>query len=450
MNGDLTSGNPLKKIFIFCVPMLIGNLFQQLYIVINSMIVGRFLGVEAFAAIGSTASLHALVIGFAVGLCSGLSIPIAQHYGGGNIPALRKAEVSAIYIAGVSSILISLIMLFFTDPILRLLNTPENLHPDAAAYIRTLCVGCSGLVLFNLIINFMRALGDSRMPLVLLVLAAVLNVAFDLLFVVVFRMGVSGAALAMVLAQLLSALLGLRSIRKGVPVLFLDKATLKLSLPDIKRSAGVALPVGLQSSITAIGSIIIQMAINRLGTEAVAAVVAGSRVTTLLMAPLEAVGVGIVIFTCQNYGAGHLRRINKGVHQTFLALLVYSAISLGILWVAGQNIAQLFISAKETKIMDLVQTYLRASSFFFCSLSVIYVYRNALQGLGWSNAAMGSGLCEMLSRILSALFLLPTLSFLGASLSAPLAWTCAALFLIPMYHFAMKRIGAKAHSAITE
>ena len=450
MNGDLTSGHPLKKILIFCIPMLIGNLFQQLYTVINSIIVGKFLGVEAFAAVGSTSSLHALVIGFAVGLCSGLSIPVAQHYGAGNVPALRKAESAAIYIAGIASVLISLTMLFFTDPILRLLGTPDNLHENAAAYIRTLCAGSGALILYNLVINFMRALGDSRTPLVFLILSAVLNVALDLFFVVLLGLGVTGAATATVLAQLLSALLGLRSIRKGFPVLFLDKETLRPSLKEMRRLSAAALPVGLQSSITAIGSIVMQMAINRLGAQAVAAAAVGSKVANILMAPLDAVGIGIVIFTCQNYGAGHLRRISKGVLQAMLALAAYSLVSLGILWVAGLSFARLFISSEEAEFLALVQTYLRTSGCFFCSVSVIYVYRNALQGLGWSNAAMGSGLCEMISRILVALLLLPSLGFVGVSLSSPLAWTCAALFLVPMYYFAMKQTGKKLHPPMAD
>lgn len=444
MVRDLTEGSPLKRILGFCIPLLIGNLFQQLYSIVDSVIVGKFLGVDAFAAIGSTSSLNALVISFAVGLCSGLSIPIAQHYGAGDIRSLRRAQANALYIAGIAAVLITVLMVLFTRPILVALQTPENILDDAHAYIGTLFAGSAGLILYNIVIGFMRALGDSRTPLFFLVLSSLLNILLDLLFVVTFGMGVAGAALATILAQLFAALLCILIIRKNFPVLHLSRADLRPSLSIMARLSGIALPIGLQFSITAVGSIVLQTAINGLGSAAVAATAVGGKVHGVLFAPMEAVGVSMVIFASQNFGAHRMDRIRQGVREVMLCSVAFSLVAMGIVLLFGKDFAYLFLSNAQPEIYGLVQQFLTITGFFFVPLALIYVYRNTLQGIGYSKAAMGSGLMEMIGRVLVALFLLPSLGFFGACFASPVAWSFADLFLVPMYFYAMAKIEKRA------
>ena len=447
MSGELTAGSPLKKILSFCAPLLVGNLFQQLYTTVDSIIVGQHLGMDAFAAIGSTSSLHALVIGFSIGLCSGLSIPVAQHYGAGNIRALRRAEVNGLYIAAIAAVLISILMTLFTRPILMLLRTPANILDDAAAFIGTLFAGSSALILFNMVLGYMRALGDSKGPLFYLILASVFNILLDLLFVMVLPFGVRGAALATILAQLCAALLGIRSIRKNLPVLHIRKKDLRLSLPDVGKLSAIALPIGLQCAITAVGSIILQMVINGLGSQAVAAISAGGKVHTLLFAPMDALGIAVMIFVCQNYGAGQLNRVRRGVSQVMLASTAYVLFSMLFTWFAGRGFAQFYLSAHASEILDMTQTYLRISSFFLLFLNMISIYRNALQGLGYVKIAMGSGVCELVARSGVSILATGAAGFVGVCFATPVAWLAAALFVFSMYLFALRRLEKKAATA---
>ena len=444
MNRDLTSGNPLKRILAFCMPLLVGNLFQQLYAVVDSIIVGKYLGVEPFAAIGSTGSLHGLIIGCAIGLCSGLCIPVAQNYGAGDVRALRKAEANGLYVAAIASLIISVGMGIFTRPILVLFNTPENLLDDACAYIRTLCIGSGSLMLYNMVIGFVRALGDSKMPLFYLVLASIFNILLDLLFVLVFKAGVAGVAYATILAQLLAAFFGILTIRKNFPILRLTRQALKPSLPIMGKISAVALPIGLQCSITAVGSILLQMAINGLGPQAVAAMAVGGKVQGVILAPLDALGVAVMIYVCQNYGGRHLDRIRKGVSQLMLASALYAVFAIAVTWLAGGSFARVFLSSDEVEIHALIQTHLRTSSAFFISISAIYVFRNALQGLGYSNAAMGSGFCEMFARGGVGLFLVGSSGFVGACLGSPFAWTAAGAFSAIVYFYVLRKLCKKA------
>jgi len=444
MAGDLTVGNPLKRILGFCVPLLIGNLFQQLYQLINSVIVGRFLGVDAFAAIGSTGSLNNMVMGFALGLCTGLCIPVAQKYGAGDIRGLREAEAHGLYIAGTAAVLVTVLFTLYAQPILVFFQTPESLLGDATAYIRTLLAGSSGLILYNMVIGYVRALGDSKTPLLFLIVAALLNICLDLLFIAVFQMGVTGAALGTVLAQTLSAILCILTIRKRIPILRLNRQHARPSLPVLGRLSVTALPIGLQLSISAAGSILVQIAINRLGAEAVAGMALGGKVQGVFFAPLDALGVAVVIFVSQNFGAGRLDRIRKGLTQTLLASAGYAAAGFAFMWFAGTDFARVFVSDAGDEIYALAQQVLRIQGFFFIPLTVIYVYRNALHGLGYARAAMVSGIFETMARITVALFVVSLLGFQGACLATPAAWTSSELFLLPMYFYAIRKLESRA------
>lgn len=439
MVRDLTTGNPLRRILEFCLPVFIGNLFQQVYNMADSIIVGNYLGVEAFAAVGSTGALNFLVLGFALGLCSGLCIPLAQAFGAGDIKALRQAEAHGLYIAGAVSLVIGVVMWISTRPILQLLQTPENILEDASLYLSIVFAGSFSIILYNLLAGFMRALGDSRTPLLYLVVACITNILLDLLFIAVLHMGVEGAALATVIAQLLSGLLCLRAIRRHFPILHFTRKDARLSWPLVGRLTGIGLPMGLQFSITALGTIVLQTSVNGLGSGAVAAMSAGSKVMGVLGIPLEAAGISMATFTSQNWGAKRLDRVRTGIWQMTLVSAAYCLVALVIARLWGSNLAEIFLDRNQRDIHILIQQYLGINSLYLIPLMLVFVYRNALQGLGYTNAAMGAGLLEMVGRIAIVAFLVPVFGFAAACYAGPVAWILADLLLVPVFIVALRR-----------
>ena len=440
MVHDLTSGSPLRRILSFTFPILIGNLFQQFYNIVDSIIVGKYLGVEAFAAVGSTGALNGLVLGFAVGICGGLCIPIAQNIGAGDIKQLRRAVAHGVYITAAVSIVISVVMLFCTKPLLIFLKTPENIVDDAAQYLTILFAGSSTMMMYNLLAGYIRALGDSRTPLYYLMIACLLSAVLDLLFVGTLGMGVAGAAWATVFSQFLSGLLCLRAIKRNFPILHFTRDDAKFSFPLCLKLCRASVPVGMQLFITSIGSITLQTAVNGLGSAAVAAMSAGGKVQGVIVLPIDSTGGAIATFASQNYGARRIDRVRTGMRQIMMACAGYSLIALLIAQLWGMEFAKIFLNNSETEIHGLVQTYFSINSFFYIPLSLIYVYRNALQGLGYANAAMGSGILEMIGRAGVSVLLVGTFGFTAACFSNPAAWTMAGLFVLPMYGWVSKKL----------
>lgn len=439
MIRDLTTGSPIRRILSFCIPLLIGNLFQQIYNMADSIIVGHYLGVDAFAAVGSTGALNFLILGFALGLCSGLCIPIAQNFGAGDIKSLRKAGTHALYISGVVSLLIGVIMSIYTRPLLVLLQTPPNIVDDAFSYISTIFIGTFTIVLYNILAGFMRSLGDSRTPLYYLVFACIVNILLDLLFIGIFHMGVEGAAWATVIAQFLSGLLCLRAIRRHFPILHFTRRDAQINGKLLIKLISISVPMGLQFSITALGSIVMQAAVNGLGSGAVAAMSAGGKVQNLVIAPLESAGNALVTFTSQNCGAHRMDRVKKGVWHTMLICSVYCVLAMFIVLFYGSFLAGIFLDHSAIEIHTLIQQVLSINSYFYIPLAGILVYRNSLQGIGYTNAAMGAGLLEMIGRTGVALGLVGSYGFIAACFSNPVAWILADLFLIPAYLLALRK-----------
>ena len=313
MTRDMTTGSPLGRILAFCAPLLVGNLFQQFYNLADSIIVGRLLGVNAFAAVGSTGALNFLVLGFALGICSGFAIPIAQSFGAGDAEAVRSRTGQLVWLGLIFSLGLTVLTFFTTDDILRLINTPAEIYNDAYTYIFIVFMGSGATILYNLSSSILRALGDSRTPLLFLIAAVIVNVVLDILFMASFGMGVEGAALATVISQAASGLACLLYMHARVPALHLSASHLRPSLRRMAYIASIGVPMGLQFSITAVGSIILQGAVNSLGAGAVAAVSAGSRVHNIMAAPMETAGITMATYCGQNLGAGKPDRIRKGV-----------------------------------------------------------------------------------------------------------------------------------------
>lgn len=440
MTRDMTTGSPLARILAFCAPLLVGNLFQQFYNLADSIIVGRLLGVNAFAAVGSTGALNFLVLGFALGICSGFSIPIAQSFGAGDMESVRGRAGQLVWLGAVFSLALTLLTFFTTDDILRIIKTPAEIYNDAYKYIFIIFMGSSATILYNLSSGVLRALGDSRTPLLFLIAAVIVNVALDILLMAGFGMGVEGAAYATVISQVASGIACLLYIRARVPVLHLSTGHLHPNLNRMLYIASVGVPMGLQFSITAVGSIILQSAVNSLGAGAVAAVSAGSRVHNIMAAPMETAGITMATYCGQNLGAGRPDRIRKGVMSITWVTIGYALLAFGVNYFAGTAIACLFMDASETAILSQVHDYLTINGLAYPLLVLIFIFRNSLQGMGYSSSAMFAGLAELIARATVAFGFVGRFAFGAVCFANPLAWLFADFILLPLYAVKLHRL----------
>ncbi len=440
MVRDMTTGNSAKQILKFSLPLLIGTVFQQFYNMVDSIIVGKFLGTQPFAAVGMTGSITFFVLGLVFGACSGFAIPVAQDFGAHDEAGVRRCVANIIHIGVIFGLVMTLATTLLTRQILVWMDTPEELMQDAYDYLFWIFLGIGSLMLYNLLAGILRSLGDSTTPLIFLILSSLLNIGLDVLLVWTLNVGVKGAAIATVIAQLISGLGCLVFMIRKFPMLRLTRKDLRPDLPTIRRLSGIGFPMGLQFSITAIGSIILQKSVNALGTTIIASVSAAAKVQNLVVSPMDAFGVSMATFAGQNYGAGRIDRVRRGVRQVFWMLTAYSLLALGIVYFSGSTIALLFVDASETEILACTQHFLIMNGLFYIPLGVIYVLRNTLQGVGFSKIAMLSGLFELVARSVMGLFVVPKFGFNAVCLAHPTAWIMADLILIVLYSILMKRL----------
>ena len=440
MVRDMTHGSPLKLIVGFWFPVLLGNLFQQVYNLVDSVIVGRFVGVDAFAGVSATGSLNFLIIGFLLGMCSGCAIPVAQAFGENDPHKMRKYFANAIYLCGGIAVVMSVVTALLTRPILRWIGTPEDILDEAYSYIVYIFGGMSAIMVYNLASGVLRAVGNTRTPLYFLMFSCAVNVVLDLLFVVVLGMGVTGAAVATVAAQLLSGALCMGLIFKKYDVLRIRGAEWQPDLACIRRLSGMGMPMGMQFSITAIGSLILQTAVNGLGSGAVAAIGAGSKVYTLFCCPFDAMGATIATWCGQNLGARRIDRVRVGVRESLLAMTAYAVAALFAVRMFGEPLIRLFIAGAEAGIIADAVKYLNLVVCFFVPLLLIFVLRNGLQGLGYSRIAMFAGLFELIGRTFVAFALVKPYGFDGAILANPAAWIMADVLLIPVWLHVIRQL----------
>ena len=440
MVRDMTHGSPIKLILGFWFPMLLGNLFQQVYNLADSVIVGRFVGVKAFAGVSATGSLNFMIIGLLLGLCSGCAIPVAQAFGENDPRKMRRYFANAIWLCGGFAILMSAVTALLARPILRWVGTPGDIIEEAYHYIVYIFAGMTATMLYNLGSAVLRAVGNTHTPLFFLVMACALNVLLDLLFVVGLHMGVAGAAIATVSAQLLAGLLCVWVIFKRYDVLRIRGDEWKRDPACQRELAGIGFPMGFQFSITAIGSLILQTAVNGLGSDAVASIGAGAKVYALFACPLEAMGAAMATWCGQNLGARRLDRVRAGVRDALGVMTVYAVLALFAVQLFGEALIRLFITGGGDAIVLNALKHLNMAVRFFIPLMGIFVFRNALQGLGFSRVAMFSGLFEMAGRTFVAFMLVRPLGFDGAILANPVAWVMANLLLIPTYMHTLRRL----------
>ncbi|MDD5879310.1 MAG: MATE family efflux transporter [Clostridiales bacterium] len=440
MTNDMTKGNPLKIFIFFSIPLLIGNVFQQLYSMVDTIIVGRFVGVEALAAVGSTGSMFFLVNGMILGLTSGFGVLVAQKFGAKDEVAIKKAVASNIILTLVLTVFITIIALLVKNPLLRMMNTPDNIFNDASTYITIIFAGIITQALYNMAAGILRALGDSKTPLYFLMVSSIVNVILDLVFIINFKMGVSGAAYATNIAQGFSAVLCLIYSYKKFQVLRLKKEDFKVELSYYTKHLKVGVPMGLQFSVTAVGIIIVQSAINVFGSTVIASYTASSKVLQLVMQPATSFGVTIANYSGQNLGAGRFDRIKSGMKIMNKVSIITSLLAGLVLIFLGKYFVRLFIENPTAEIFTYSQLVFNYSAVFFIPLGFIFVYRNVLQGMGESFMPMMAGVLELIARSIVAFTLPKYIGFTGICLSDPVAWIAASVFLMITYYKKMKKI----------
>lgn len=439
---ELTSGKPVKLILGFGIPLLFGFLFQQFYNVADTAIVGRILGGDALAAVGSTGSVNFLVIGFVMGICNGFGIPVSQMFGAGDYKQLRKYVSGSLWLCIVFGALITAGTVIFCTDILRLTSTPDDIFRRAYIYILTIFAGIPAYFLYNMTAAILRSLGDSRTPVAWLVIASVINIVLDIVFILIFKMDVFGAALATVIAQFISGFGCLFRVCRGFDVLAMEKDDWKPSGKQISMLLAMGLPMGLQYSITAIGSVVLQTAVNQLGTMYVTAVTAANKLSMFFCCPFDAMGSTMATYAGQNVGARKLDRLNKGMGSCVILGLIYSAASFAVLLLTGNYLAMIFLDPESAHLIPLVRQFLFTLASFYFPLALVNIVRFTIQGMGFSPIATFAGVLEMIGRGAVAYFV-GKIGFDAACFASPAAWVLADMFLIPAYFLCMRRLRKK-------
>lgn len=440
MVKEMTHGKPLPLILGFCVPMLVGNLFQQFYSMVDAIIVGKFIDVDALAAVGSTGSVSFLIIGFTMGITSGSSILPSQSFGAGDYSEMRKYIANAVYLCIITTVIVTSLALGFCYPLLRIMQTPDDIIGLAYDYIVVIFGGICVTMAYNLMAGILRAMGDSRSPLYFLIVASIINIGLDILFIVVCGMGVAGAGWATVISQGFSAVLCFIYMKKTFPILSFEKGEMAFSKERILAIAKLGVPMGLQFSITAIGSILLQSAVNGLGKVTMAAVTAAGKMQSVMVAPMETLGITMATYAGQNLGAGKYRRIKNGLNCSFVTGLSYSLIAILMVLFLSRPLCLLFVDAEETQVIDQAVYFIRISAFFYPVLSVLFITRSSLQGLGYSFLPMLAGACELSARTVVALFLIAPFGFNAACFASPIAWVAATSLLVVVYVVKMREL----------
>ena len=437
---EMTSGPCLPLIFNFTLPLLLGNMLQQTYSLIDAAIVGKFLGINALASVGASTSVVFLILGFCNGCCGGFGIPVAQKFGARDYVSMRRLVSVSLKLAGMMSVGIALITCLLCAFILRTMQTPENIFQDAYWYLLITFIGVPCTFFYNLLSSIIRALGDSKTPFWFLLFSTILNVLLDLLCILVFHWGVAGAAIATVFSQGVSAVLCYFYMYRKFEILRMQPAD-KRFRPELARQLiFVGVPMGLQFSITAIGSIMLQSANNALGTACVAAFTAAMRIKMFFLCMLESLGIAMATFCGQNYGAGKPERIWTGVKAASLMMIVYVAAVAIILLGFSEKFVLLFVDPSETEIIADAALFLHISVSFFPVLGLLCILRYSIQGAGYTKLAMFSGVSEMIARILVSVVAVPLWGFWAVCFGDPTAWVFADAFLIPAFIYVYRRL----------
>lgn len=434
----MTAGNPTKIILDFTFPIFIGNVFQQFYNMADTVIVGKFVGTKALAAVGSTGTIMFLILGFVLGMTAGFTVLTAQKFGAGDMKAMRQTIGGAAVLSILVTIVLTAGSMLFMKPLLHFMHTPADIFDDAYSYIMIICAGIAAQMLYNLLASVLRALGNSKVPLYFLILSALLNIVLDLVLIIVFHLGAPGAAYATVISQGVSGVLCLVYIVKKIPVLHLEREDWKPKAHLLKIQLGIGIPMALQYSITAIGTMMVQTSLNLLGSGLVAAFTAASKIEQVVTQAYVALGTTMATYCAQNVGAGKVQRIRRGFRSSTIISFVYAVISGILIMTVGKYMTYLFVSGDVKEIMASVDIYLKCVGIFFIPLAVVNLYRNGIQGMGYGILPMMAGVAELVGRGIVAVIAAGKRSYVGVCLASPIAWIFAAALLIVMYFYIMK------------
>ena len=443
MTKDLTSGSPMRLILGFALPTLLGLLFQQFYNLMDTMIVGKLLGAQALAAVGSTGSISFFVIGFCTGVCSGFAIPVAQQMGAGDLSRMRRYVANAAWLAVLFAVVLTAATCLLCRTILTVMNTPADIFDGAYAYIFIIFLGIPTTFLYNLLAGILRSLGDSKTPVYFLALAAFLNIALDFALILWFDAGVAGAAIATVISQGVSGASCLAYMVRRYPVLRMSRAERRLDAGCCGKLCAMGVPMGLQYSITAIGSIVLQAAVNGLGTIYVAAVAAGAKLFQLLACPYDAMGATMATYCGQNVGAWKLDRLGQGIRSCAWLGAGYAVLAFVGMLLFSAPCAMLFLDPAEPELqllLELTRRYIVTLTAFFFPLALVNIVRFSIQGMGYSLFAILAGVLEMIARTGVGMWLVPVFGYTAACFASPAAWLAADLFLIPASMLCISRL----------
>ena len=449
MEKDMTNGRPLPVILKFVLPLIIGNIFQQLYNMADTIIVGRFVGSDALAAVGSTGTIMFLIGGFSQGITAGFSVLTAQRFGARDEDGVKISVANGILLSLIFTAVISTFSILGMHSLLKLMNTPENIFQDAYTYIMIISAGIIATIFYNLFSSYLRAVGNSKIPLIFLVFSAVLNVILDLVFIINFKMGVAGAACATILSQGVSAVLCLVYIYTKMPTLAPARQHWRLHGKESRHQLSMGIPMALQFAITASGTMIMQSAINLFGSTAVASFTAASKVQNLVTQGMMAMGQTMAAYSGQNFGKGDIGRIRQGVKAALSSCVVYSIGAAVLVCVLLKPALGLFFTGDVdmNTVLPWAKTYIYLSVIFYIPLSTIFVFRNTMQGGGYGFLPMMGGVAELIARMVVALISMALTSYPLACFCDPAAWVAAAVFTGVSYIFVMKDIRKKYETA---
>ena len=442
MEQDMTKGSPFKVLIMFTLPLAIGNILQQLYNMADTIIVGRYVGADALAAVGSTGTVMFLLNGFAQGITAGFAVLTSQRYGAKKTEGVKQSVSNGILLSVIGAVFFTAASILFMKPLLHLMNTPENIFADAYCYISLISLGMVANVFYNLFSAYLRAVGNSKMPLFFLVLSACLNVVLDLVFIINFQMGVAGAAWATNLSQAISAVLCAVYIYKKVPSLVPEKRHWRIHRGDTRFQLATGIPMALQFAITSSGTMVMQSAINLFGSEAVAAYTAAGKIHSLLTQGMVAMGQTMAVYSGQNYGKGDAARIRQGVRAALVIEVIYSLVSAVIVYSALEPSLGLFFSGEVdlTAMMPWARTYITICTLFYVPLCTIFIFRNTMQGCGYGFLPMMGGVVELVARLAVAVVAMNIHSYWLACACDPAAWVGAGVFTGVSYLYVMNKV----------
>lgn len=444
MARSMTEGRPIALILKFAFPLLLGNLLQQTYNIIDAAIVGRVLGADALAAVGATSSVQFLVLGFCTGICCGFGIPLAQYFGAGDGDKMRRCIYNSVLLTAGAALIVTSVCAVCCPMILRALSAPDEIFRDAYIYLLIIFLGIPFTLLYNLLAAILRAVGDSRTPFIFLAISTVLNIILDLCFIIVFGLGCAGAAAATITSQAVSGILCFVYIGRHFPELRISKESRRANEKMIRQLIFTGVPMGLQYSITAIGSMVMQSANNGLGSVYISGFTAGMRIKQFAMCPFDAIATAVSVFCGQNMGAGKKERIKKGILEGIACAAGYGIVSGAVLIIFGGTLSLMFIDPSETAILDAAAKYVGCLGYFYWAVGILGVCRMSTQGLGFSGRAVFSGAVEMAARMIVSIFFTKSFGYTAICFADQTAWVSACFYIVPTCFYCVKKTaGAK-------